>query len=135
MPQFTFTKAERLKSKKVIGNLFKQGQSLSSYPLRIVWIPIQPALSSFPVQFSLTVPRRSFPKAVHRNRLRRLLREAYRLNKHWLYEQLPDDAPQYGIMLIYIAKEELIFAQVESAVQRIIRKWIKQLTIQNNSSH
>ncbi len=124
MPKFTFDKAERLKSRKVIDSLFKEGQSFSIYPLRIVWVPIQPPLSDFAVQFALTVPRRSFPRAVHRNRLRRRIREAYRLHKHHLYENLPTDQ-QFGIMIIYIAREELEYRIIESAMQRIIKKWIR----------
>lgn len=75
-----------------------------------------------PVQFALTVPRRAFKKAAHRNRLRRRLREAYRLHKHELYAGLSaPDTTSYAIMSIYVAREELSFQEIEKATL----KWIK----------
>jgi ribonuclease P protein component len=71
---------------------------------------------------ALTVPKRSFPKAVDRNRLRRRIREAYRLNKHSIYQKLDLPEEQYGVMLIYIARETLDFHQIEEGVKKGLRK-------------
>ncbi len=126
---FTFKKAERLKSRKVIASLFNKGQSFGMYPLRVVWLEMKESKSGFPVQFALTVPKKKFPKAVHRNRLRRLIREAYRLNKHRLYQELQKQEKQYGIMIIYTGKEAFPFQTIESSMKKIIKRlsqtWVR----------
>ena len=128
MPNFTFKKAERLKSKKRIESLFKKGQSFSQYPLRIVWTPIVDDFPmDFPIQFTLSVPKRSFSKAVDRNRLRRQIREAYRLHKHQLYAALENTEQRYAMMFIYQAREKLPYQDVEKALQKIIKRFIGQL--------
>ena len=122
MPSFTFKKEERLKSRKIIGKLFKEGHSFTSYPLRLVWTKMDTRLSDFPAQMALTVPKRAFPKAVDRNRLRRRIREAYRLNKHFLYKKLEDQDDQFGLMFIYVAKEIFDSADIEKGVQKGLRR-------------
>ncbi len=126
MPDFSFEKAERLKSRKIIQALFKQGNSFAQYPLRLVWLPVENRQSSYPAQFALSVPKRKFKRAVDRNRIRRMLREAYRLNKHHLYRALQDEEQQIAFMVLYIAAEELPFAQIEGAMYKLIRRFAKQ---------
>ena len=127
MPNFTFKKAERLKSRKVISRLFKEGKSFSTYPLRIIWIPTDSSDNTFPAQFSMSVPRRSFAKAVQRNDLRRRIRESYRLNKHLLYQHLENSDQQYGLMFIYVAKEALPYSKIELAMKKILKRLTHQL--------
>ena len=86
-----------------------------------MWTTIEPAKGDFPVQFALSVPRRSFPKAYQRNLLRRRIREAYRNNKPQFYEELPKDNEQFGLMVIYLSKETLPYQDIEKAT----RKWMK----------
>lgn len=120
----TFTRAERLKSRKTIGSLFKgDGQSFMAYPLRVVWIALpEPAASDSPAQVAISVSKRLFKTAVARNRIKRLIREAYRLNKAALYEKIPTDQP-VALMLIYVGKEELPFTEVEKGVRKMIEKF------------
>ncbi len=126
MSTATFKKDERLKSRKIIGKLFSDGQSFGMYPLRLVWLEMHEIQGDFPVKFSLSVPKRAFPKAVDRNRLRRLVREAWRLNKAWLYDRLADDGKQYAFMVLYTAKEPLELSKIEDAMRRVNRRFLKK---------
>ncbi len=126
MPAYTFQRGERLKSRKVIGALFKTGKSFGQYPLRLVYMPMEERRSAFPAQFAVSVPRKKFPGAVARNRIRRQLREAWRLNKHRLYRALEKEERQYALMAIYVAQETLPFAEIERAVQQMIRRFLKK---------
>ncbi len=126
MPDFTFQRAERLKSRKVIEQLFKQGQSFAHYPLRLVWTVMEERQSDFPAQFALTVPKKKFKKAVHRNRLRRLMRESYRLTKHRLYDALQDEEKQVALLVIYTGQGMMTFAEIETAMQQMLRRFVKK---------
>lgn len=123
---FRFKKEERLKSRKTIQALFKVGNSFSNYPVRVVWIEKE-LLSTAPAQLTVSVPKRAFRKAVHRNRIRRQIKEAYRLNKHQLYEGLQPKNKQLAIMLIYIAKTHLSYAEIEKAVQKALVRLLKKV--------
>ena len=119
----TFPKEEHLCRKKLIEELFsKQGSSFGVYPLRIVWIKSE-ALTSAPPQVLISVSKRTFKRAVDRNRLKRLLREAYRLNKYRLTEQ-PDGHPIALLGIIFTGKEKSPLALVEkkliSAFHRLL---------------
>ena len=81
----------------------------------------------YPVKISISIPKRAFPKAVQRNRLRRLVREAWRLNKYWLYNKLGTEK-QYAFMVIYIAKEPLEIGKIEESVRRMNRRFLKKVT-------
>jgi ribonuclease P protein component len=124
-----FKKNERLKSAKVIGLLFKKSDSFAAYPVRIVWREMTEDSrdTTFPIQMALTVPKKTFKTAVARNVLRRRIREAYRLHKHLLYENLPSNGKQYGIMLIYTGKEEMPYSVIEQSIKKIIRRFVETL--------
>ena len=128
MPSFSFKKEEKLKSRKIIQGMFTKGQSFGAYPLRIVWIPLEENDGEYPVRFALTVAKKKFPKAAHRNRLRRRIREAWRLHKHILYKSLNkiEGGPQYAFMIMYTAKEELPYSEIEAAMKKIIFRFRKK---------
>jgi ribonuclease P protein component len=121
--KYTFPKEEHLCRKKLIEELFsKQGSSFGVYPLRIVWIPA-PALTTAPPQVLISVSKRTFKRAVDRNRLKRLIREAYRLNKYRLTEQ-PNGHSIALLGIIFTGKEKSPLTLVEkkliSAFHRLL---------------
>lgn len=120
----TFTPHERLKSRKAIGSLFKGGHSYVAYPLRVVWreAPAHLALMSR-AQIVVSVPKRNFKTAVARNRLKRQIREAYRLQKAVFYDKLTAADLHISLMVSYIAKEALPYAEIEAGVSKLIRKF------------
>lgn len=85
------------------------------------------AAGDFPVQFTVSVPKKKFKKAVDRNRLRRQIREAYRLHKQLVYTALQSKPTRYALMVIYVAKEGLPYAEIESNMNRGLRRWVKIL--------
>ncbi len=117
--KFTFEKAEKLKSRKQIEQLFEEGLSLKEFPLRMRYLKVENSGSAFKVGFS--VPKRNFKLAVHRNRIKRLLREAYRKNKHLLLNNVKE---QYVIMFIYTDKTEWKTADLEKKMVTILDKFI-----------
>lgn len=123
MPSYTFTRQERLKSRTLIGRLFKEGKAFMAYPLRVVWIdmPATKDADPAPVQVVISVPKRIFKTAVARNLLKRRIREAYRLHKHDFYEKLA--GRRVALLLMFIAKEELPFSEIEAGVVKMIGKW------------
>ena len=134
---FRFKRTERLKSEKVISLLFKKGQSFSCYPLRLVYTEIDPLSKSgestdfSPIQFSLSVSKKKFKRAVDRNVLRRRIREAYRLHKHELYLFLKNNESfsekQFAFMVIYTAHEPLPHSEIQKGIRKMIFKFKQEL--------
>lgn len=126
-----FKKEERLKKRNAIKALFEEGSSFAAYPLRIVWLET-PLETPFPIQIAFTVPKRKYKKAVQRNRLKRQMREAFRLNKYKLYEALEGHDQKYAIMLIYTGQRALPYSTIEVAINKIIPRFVKKLQKQAN---
>lgn len=132
-PSNTFSKEERLKSRKQIGLLFKNRQSIGAYPLRIFWAETTPNHSPYPVAISFSVSKRVFKQAVKRNRHKRLMREAFRLHKQDLYSFLKQENKQLNLMLIYVGKEAVDFATIEKKYLRLIHKLMHQIGSTNEN--
>ena len=118
----TFTKEERLCSKKIIQDLFSGNQTsqLNHYPIMAIWKVLElPAPS--PVQILFSVPKKKFKKAHDRNRLRRQVKESYRLNKNILYDVLSLKRLQCAVVMVYIAKEKLNYTKIDHACSALIK--------------
>ena len=122
LPAYTFVREERLKSETTISLLFKEGASYMAYPLRVTWL-VQPVPTAFRVQIAISVPKKNFRKSTDRNRIKRLMREAWRVHKHLFYEQLAVQQLHISMMLLYVAKEELPYAEVASGIRKVLRKF------------
>lgn len=118
----TLGKEERLKSRKLIEKLYSEGNSVKKFPLRMVYIQTKHT-SNFPAQVGVSVPKRIFKLAVKRNRIKRLMRESYRLQKEIVYNNL--DLP-YVFMISYIGKEEIkyesLFVKMEELLTLFVEK-------------
>jgi ribonuclease P protein component len=121
----SFPKSEHLCGEKRITRLFTQGEAFIAYPLRVVYL-IEPKTDAESASVMVSVPKKRFKRAVKRNRLKRLMREAYRLNKQELWGKLDEKELQIHLAFNYVSDEVLDFAQIEKkmkvALQRLIEK-------------
>jgi ribonuclease P protein component len=131
--QFTLGKNERLKSRKQIEQLFSEGKSFPLSPFRIYYL-VTPVItnSSSTLQFGAGVSGKNFKRAVDRNRVKRLTREAYRLQKKQLQEVTMQKKLQLNIFFIYTGKELPAFNIVREKVNVILNKLTK-IVNENNS--
>ena len=125
--KFTLGNKERLKSKKLIEKLYKEGNSVKAFPFRMVFLQTTHT-SNFPAQVGVSVPKRNFKNAVDRNRIKRLMRETYRLQKGIVYENLDNS---YVFMISYIGKEEWKYEELFLKMEKLLTLFVEK--IKNNN--
>lgn len=122
----SFPKAEHLCGEKRIARLYTQGEAFMAFPFRVVFrIEQKKDLATASVMVS--VPKKRFKRAVKRNRLKRLLREAYRLNKHALIDLMDEKQLQVHVAFNYVSDEELDFATVEKKMKAALQKLMDKI--------
>lgn len=121
----SFSKAERLNSRRLIEKLFQEGRSFFVYPFKVFYLK-KISDKSPPVQVLVSVSKRKFKNATDRNKVKRLIREAYRLNKNPLFKHLSASKKYTVIGLIYTGETILPFAQIESKIILILQRLIEQ---------
>jgi len=126
--RFTFKKEERLSKKKLIDELFEKGSSFYLAPFKVWIAPLNlPEGETAPAQVLISVSSKNFPRAVDRNKIKRLTREAYRLNKHALYDELNKREKKLLLAFIYSAKKIESFSLIEEKVVASLQKIISLL--------
>jgi ribonuclease P protein component len=118
---FTYSKAEKLKSKTTIDLLFSKGKSVSKYPLRLVYIEGD-FDEGIPIKMGVSVSKKHFKKAVDRNYFKRVLRETYRLNKHLLLDNL---SGPFSFMFLYQSKDRLAFEEINKKTVQLFEKFLE----------
>jgi len=124
MPLFPIS--ERLKSRTSIQSLFQGGKSLNKYPIRLVF-KIFDVEETSRAKAAFSVPKKYFPKAVDRNRLKRRMREIYRLNKVDLNATLSEKSSTIHMMWVYESKEKLESKDIEISMIKLLDKLQKRL--------
>ncbi|MDP4238220.1 MAG: ribonuclease P protein component [Bacteroidota bacterium] len=117
----SFSKPEHLCGEKRITRVFTQGEAFIVYPLRVVYL-IEPKNQKESSTVLVSVPKKRFKRAVKRNRLKRLMREAYRLNKQAIIEKLMDKQLQIQLAFNYVSDEEMDFAMIEKKMKLSLQK-------------
>ena len=125
--KLTFNKTEKLKSQKLIEKLFLEGKSVVAYPLRLVFIETT-FDDNVKVKAGVSVSKRHFKNAVDRNRIKRLMREAYRLNKANYFNNI---TTQYALMILYIGKDGTEFDTVNEKMNLLFDKFLKETSTED----
>lgn len=123
--KFTYSKEEKLKSHNQISQLFSIGESVSKYPLRMLYIPISNS-DDIQIKCGVSVSKRNHKTAVARNYIKRLLRECFRQNKAILIE---NQTQAYAIMLFYLSKEKPNFQELNLLSKELFKKFNVKTTI------
>ena len=126
----TLGKLERLKSKKLIEKLYQDGSSLKFFPLRMMYLQTKHT-SDFPAQIGVSVSKRNFKSAVDRNRIKRLLRESYRLQKEIVYDHL--EVP-HVFMISYIGKEEVKYEEMYAKMTKLLTLFVAETKKKTDAS-
>lgn len=126
----TFTKSERLCSQAAIDWLFDgKGLSFSVFPLRLVCKAVPAGTAAAPLpRLLISVPKKNFRHAVNRNRQKRLLREAYRKQKHPLVALATEHCLAITLAVIFIGREELPATAVEDRLGTALARLIQQIS-------
>ncbi len=119
-----YSKQEKLKSKKAIDHLFKQGKSINAFPIRVIYVKKQTPKEAC-INTGVTVSKKNIRLAVDRNLIKRRMREAYRLNNQKLKVHLKETDAELNIMFIYSAKEILPYALIESKIKVLLTRLTK----------
>jgi len=105
VPKVTFGRYEKLKSRKAIDGLFARGRSVVHFPLRVKYVVLPLTDAAPTAQAGFTVSKKHFKRAVQRNRIKRLLREAYRLQKAPLLQLLADQSQSAQLFFMFTDKQ------------------------------
>ena len=115
--QFTFKKNERITGEKRIESLFSNGQSFVAYPMRVIFAKTASVADLPPVSVLVSVPKKRIKSAVQRNRIKRLIRETYRLNKHLI---ATCDC-HLDVAFVYVKDELSDYATVEKGMLKALK--------------
>lgn len=133
--QFTLGRNERLKSRKQIEQLFREGKTFNIFPFRISYVFEDCPITSNalpPIKFGVGAGTKNFKKAVDRNRIKRVIREAWRMQKKDLELLLKTSGKQLNVFFIYTAKELPEYNFVYEKTGVVISKLVKIIN-ENNS--
>lgn len=119
----TFSKDERLCGELRVAELFAKGENIVAWPLRACWCMTErPMEHAARIQVLMSVPKKKLHRANKRNRVKRLLRESYRLQKHSLVALAESQDKWLQIAFVWIPQELCSYGQVSAKMMKIIDK-------------
>lgn len=144
---YTFPKSERLHHKTLVDGLFREGKSLFEYPLRLVYRPLdgKQLAEAFrigvpegiaPLQMMVTVPKKKRRRAVERVRMRRRIRECWRLQRRGLREAIEahPDLRTLSVAIIYAAETDVDSAKIHAKIGRLLEKLETLISVESQSN-
>src|SRR3954453_10349517 len=128
---FTYNRKEKLKSRKQLEALFSKGRTFLCFPVKVFYmLPELP--SDNIIKTGVGASSRQYKKAVQRNRIKRLLREAYRLNKQPLHQFLQGYNRQLVVFLLYVDKQMPKKDSIQTKMPVILEKLMSEVSRQFN---
>jgi ribonuclease P protein component len=130
----TYSKQEKLKSRKALEHLFAKGKSFSVFPIKVFYTITNQSnvdglvADSALVQAGVGVSSRIFKRAHDRNKVKRLLREVYRTQKQPLYKTVVANQQALNVFFLYIGKELPVFADLQIAMEKTLEKLIRKIS-------
>lgn len=125
MSSQNFSRKEHLKGRKLIQTLFRKGKAFSVFPLKVYYLPLAAIPNQAPVRAGFSAPARTFRKAVQRNRIKRQMREAYRLQKHELQQKTSATGQSLALFFIYTGKKipayPLLFEKMQVSLNLLMK--------------
>lgn len=124
--RFRFTKKERVTGDKRIEALFSRGRSFMSYPFRVVYLATTPEETT-PLSILVSIPKRRIKSSVDRNRMKRLVREAYRQNKHLLASREFAENEHWDVAFVGVSDKRCDYVTVEKGVVKAIKELYRRI--------
>ncbi|MBT8245885.1 MAG: ribonuclease P protein component [Winogradskyella sp.] len=118
---YRYSKKDKLKSKKLIEQLFTKGKAITVFPLRLVYLKTTFDDGSI-LKTGVSVSKRLHKSAVDRNQIKRLMREAYRLNKPKYFNT---NTTTFAFMILYISKDKITFLELDSKMKMLFERFLK----------
>ncbi len=125
-----YSSAEKLKSRKALESLFAKGKSFSVFPIKVFYQthPLEPGIiAEVTVHAGVGVSSRNFKKAVDRNRIKRLLREVYRTQKHNLVAGVQEKPFTVSVFYLFIGKELPEFTLLQESMRKVQEKFCERI--------
>lgn len=121
----TFSKSDRLKNAKKIKQLFETGDGFIEFPFRVVWKWTEE--KSFSVQIAISVPKKKIPKAVNRNRIKRLFRESYRKRSIEFKKNIVYRNNHLEVIFVFMDTQLLSFNEIDHKITVTLERLEKML--------
>ena len=125
LQRHTFRKRERLCSPTLIKEVVTSGKAVNEAPFRLVG-KVTPIKSAAAAQIAFAVPKRNMKLAVDRNRMKRLMREAYRLGKASHLERIGASGVQCAWVLVFQGRAPVTFVETQEKISRALGRWVRE---------
>ncbi|WP_190810369.1 ribonuclease P protein component [Flagellimonas sp. S3867] len=127
----TFKKKEKLKNKKVFEQLFVEGKGLTAFPLKLLYTKTD-FDDGINIKVGVVAPKKKFKSAVKRNRVKRLLREAYRLNKHVVFNKIEGN---FAFLFLYLGNTMPNYDEVDGSINKLLEAFLKKESHEKKNTH
>jgi ribonuclease P protein component len=120
MKKNSFHKTERLKSRKSIESLFKEGSVHKAYPFIVLFREVKDI--KFPALMTVAVPKKKIRNATDRNLIKRRAREVYRQQKSELYKSLEEQSKMMELVFLYQSNQIEEYTSIERSIEKLMKK-------------
>lgn len=121
---------EKLKNKKVFEQLFVEGNHITDFPIKLLYVNAN-FDDDINIKVGVVAPKKKFKSAVKRNRVKRLLREAYRHNKHMVFNKIEGN---FAFLFLYLGNTMPNFDEVDRSINKLLEAFLKKESHEKNNT-